>query len=784
MADSVPPELIVLLERLGLADEGAIRAVEGRVRRLGRDLPQFQPIWVDALAETRLLSPYQAAEINAGRGDDLRLGPYVVKAKRSSLGYARRFAARHVESGDEADVIVIEGRDGEQDNKATDLLADLTMRASELTAEGLAPLTECGHEGRRVWAAIRTYPGTTSNASHGRERNESSRAAASAPGSRSGQTAREHLVRHGRMPPDVVLEIARQMVAAMQHLQRAGLAHGDVSTTTLVLTKRGRAVLLAPGLRPVCRPAEGFAHIDLAPEYYDSLTPEQIDGGQAADAATDLYGCGCVWWHLLTGRACFAGGDSLGKLRAHLTQDTTDVRQLAPDAPADLAAVIESCLARDRARRPASAADLAKRLGPSTPAGRSEVARWCKPSGGSAPIHVPSSRRRTPQRTAWPTLAVVAALVGFVALLWAIGLPSRSARDPQTVVAHQPAAKPESSNQETQKTEPANQQPDQPLPLPAEGRHEVVLASDGPVTLDPSKLVDGARVAASPGSRATVLVRGSPITVTKEDVLFDGIDFVWHAGAVPRPGGEASAILRVEAGRIRFRRCTFQTATGQSGSCAALQWVFPVERSGLTLPAGKLALDDCVFSRVDAAIDARTAAALTIECDNVLHLGPGPFLQLNHAPPVDEPIGLTLKNVTLRQAGPVLEIHDQAAVDKPGTISVSAQLCIFEPRAHVALLSFIGSNAPTALAKAVYWTGEGALVTPDAGIAQWRDSSGRVSELNDAAFSIAGLVRSRVEFAGAAEPEIASNVARRWQAPLPTDEAPGIRAGALPQPVQ
>ena len=266
--------------------------------------------------------------------------------------------------------------------------------------------------------------------------------------------------------------------------------------------------------------------------------------------------------------------------------------------------------------------------------------------------------------------------------------------------------------------------------------------------------------------------------------MFDGLDFVWQPEPASRLDNGSSAMFRVEAGQIRFRQCTFQAVGGPADDCAAVGWVFPVDRSSLSLPSGKLSLTDCVFSQVDAVVDARTAAALTIQCDNVLHLGPGPLVRLDHAPPVDEPLGLALKNVTLRQAGSLLEIHDPGAANTPGTISVNAQLCVFEPPASGALLSFVGPAAPASLAKAIYWTGEGALVTPEARIAQWTDGMGRTIELNDEAFSIAGLVRSPVEFAGAAEPVIESNVARRWQAPLPTADPPGIRPGTLPPPAQ
>ena len=753
MSGSVPQELMDLLDRLGLAEAGTVRAVEGRVRKLGRDLPQFHSIWVDALQQARLLTAYQAAEINGGRGAGLRLGPYALKSVRSSLGYARRFAARHVESGDQVELIVIEKTPGQQFEDTSAALASLAVRGSELAADGVAALVECGTGEDRIWAAIRYVEG---------------------------QTAAEHVVRHGRMPPSVVLEIARQMAAALVHLEKAGCAHGDVAATTVLLTAKGRAVLLAPRLRQVVRPDEGFAHTDLGPEYYDSVAPERIESEAPADLVTDLFGCGGLWWHLLTGRACFAGGDALGKLRAILDQDAQDVRDLAPDTPEPLATVIAACLARDRSRRPASAAELASRLGSPTASGRAEVARWANASGGSPPIHAPGSRPRAPMRATWPMAVAVLALMGFIVMLGAIGLPSRSTDGHPNVASQNGPSKPvDSEDQVASQPDPEESQPAPPDLPPQDEPNELVLAGDDPVALDVSRLSDGLHVHSTSGARVTVLVRGSPIVLAKEDLLFSGIDFVWQPSSDAAARSEVAAMLQVEAGQVRFRQCTFQTAAGQAPA-AAIRWVFPRERGGLTLPTGKLSLHDCALCRVAVGVDARTAAALTIECDNLLHLGPGPLLRLDHAPPVDEPLGLSLTNVTLRGADALLEILDPETVERPGTISVTARLCVFESRMDGALLAFTGPVAPASLAKAIYWTGEGALVTPQGRIAQWTNGEGRTAELNDAAFSIAGLVRSPVEFAGERGPEIDANIARRWQAPLPTDEAPGIRSGTLP----
>ena len=53
-----------------------------------------------------------------------------------------------------------------------------------------------------------------------------------------GRTAAEWMVHHGRFPPEVVLEIARAMLAGLVELEQLGICHGDVSASSLVLTVR------------------------------------------------------------------------------------------------------------------------------------------------------------------------------------------------------------------------------------------------------------------------------------------------------------------------------------------------------------------------------------------------------------------------------------------------------------------------------------------------------------------------------------------------------------------
>src|SRR5690606_3814426 len=104
-----------------------------------------------------------------------------------------------------------------------------------------------------------------------------------------GTPAAEWVVRHGRFPPLVVLEIARQTAEALAQLEQVGVVHGDPCATGLVLCAGGQVRLPLPGLRALVRPEEGHAHADLAPESYDYLAPERIEKGTPPTRASDLY---------------------------------------------------------------------------------------------------------------------------------------------------------------------------------------------------------------------------------------------------------------------------------------------------------------------------------------------------------------------------------------------------------------------------------------------------------------------------------------------------------------
>jgi serine/threonine protein kinase len=96
----------------------------------------------------------------------------------------------------------------------------------------------------------------------------------------------------------------------------------------------------------------------------DFLAPEQARSLHQTDIRSDLYGLGCTFYYLLTGRVPFPGGSTLEKLIRHSTEPPTPLRELRPDVPPGVVAVVERLMAKNPADRYQTPEDLIEALQP------------------------------------------------------------------------------------------------------------------------------------------------------------------------------------------------------------------------------------------------------------------------------------------------------------------------------------------------------------------------------------------------------------------------------------
>ena len=765
MSELPPTKLVEQLERLGLASAEQVAGAARYVHRLAKDLPTFDSVWIDALAQARVITPFQAARLNVGEGESLRVGSFLLCERLAHPLYVACYRAKNVESG-EFVRLVVSGQWPVVSGQCE------TASGCFLIPNPQSPIPSLQSPSLLVSQSFQN-----------------------------GRTAAEWIMHHGRFPGEVVLEIARAMAAELAELETNGKCHGDVSLSSLLLTDSGEISLLFPGLRGVLRPEEGYAHADLPPEAFESLAPERISAGTSPNMAGDIYACGCVWWHLLCGRSPLAGGDSLTKLRAVQAGGIGDVRRHASDVPTPLATAIAACVEVDPSRRPESAARLAAMLGPTTSNGRAAVAD-CLAKTGRPTVQWTTTARaiRRSNRTPLYLAAAACCLATLVAVgghFWHGPGSGKVASGQWSVVSAKPLAdfSPQSpvSNPQSLIPNPSSRVVPAAYQETSAKPQDIVLA-DAPVAATSLRLHAGQCVRAA-GRRATLLVPPTGWIVDKENVRFENIDFIFDATANGN-FSEDAAIVRLQASRAEFRGCAFRcrmpqnrdrpnfrvsengTVPFNTSSASAVCWQYPnqADAAGVALPNGRIRLADCFFDRVGVGVDCRTAGALGIELTNTLHLGPGPLVRLDHCPRADEPLSLGLSQVTLRD-GSLLEILDSRAEKQPGEIAISATACVFAPAANEPLMCCHGGAVSERLVRVLRWTGQGSLVTPRSPVLAWRDRSERLEVVDESSLSIAGLVRNEVEFVG--EPSRGASASRvlRWQAPLQSANPPGVEFG-------
>jgi eukaryotic-like serine/threonine-protein kinase len=756
MRGEPPEKLVALLERLNLATAEQVRAARAHVRRLAGELPDFESVWVDALAQSRQITPFQAIEINAGRGDRLAWGPYVLCSPLPSPHYAHCFVGRHTQTH-RIVRLCVERCIQVPAASAERALVELSARLSAAHSGHLFAVEDAGYREDSVWAACSAVEGTT---------------------------AGEWVAENGRFPPAAVLHIAREMVSRLASLERCSQPHGDIGAAGLVLHPSGRVFLPMPGLRCVIRPAEGYGFLDLQPEAYDYLAPERIAEGTPPTFASDVYACGCLWWHLLTGRAPFGGGNSLARLKAVHAARLVDVRQMAPEVPEELATAILRCVARDPASRPPSTAEIATLLGP--PA-RGDAAALVHCLNHRLSPWAPRSTyngARRPKRKARIAVASLMVVVLLISLQW------RARRPP---LAHTPMVKTSTARHvppsfdavqkhaiPTAVAEPPARESKVTLAAAVESSMppDRILSPENGWRLDTRTLKPGQRVRGASGQRPRVVVPREGVLIDCDDLIFENVDFVSEVDSRGNAAEDVPWMMNVQAQVAHWHGCSF-SSKGQVRP-VAIRWNWSGKNGAAT--GAELTLRDCVIQNAAAVVDCEGAETISVELRNTLCASSGPVVRLHAAKSQPSSVAIHLEHATLRGASAVLEWRYGRAGNGSTMVAISAVGTALDIDRDAALLVLAGAERPERLLQAITWGGEGSLVTPEVVMAEWINRAGKRQVLVEEELEIAGLVRSRAEFAGHAEEGPKASRLLRWQAPLRSPDPPGIDSNRLYSP--
>ena len=210
------------------------------------------------------------------------------------------------------------------------------------------------------------------------------------------------VLRRGPLAAPAAVDIAMQIAKALVAAHAQGVIHRDLKPANVIVGAGGQLKVLDFGIARMVSAGttdtasalsqtSGVGFIG-TPGY---AAPEQMVSS-AVDERADLYALGVMLFEMIGGRRPFAGNDPIQLASSKLSQDAPPLSSTGKLVPPALEQFVASLLERDRADRPASAADALARLG--------EI------FGRTEPVAPPRARGFWMSAAA---VAVIAALAGF-----------------------------------------------------------------------------------------------------------------------------------------------------------------------------------------------------------------------------------------------------------------------------------------------------------------------------------------------------------------------------------
>lgn len=159
---------------------------------------------------------------------------------------------------------------------------------------------------------------------------------------------------------------ARQIALGLDYAFRNGIIHRDVKPGNVLIDRHGTAKVLDMGLARFYKDQTDMLTVKYDDKIVlgtaDYVAPEQVANSHGVDIRADIYALGASFYFLLAGHPPFPSGTVSQKLLWHRTKDPTPVRNIRPEVPEGLAAVVAKMMAKNPDQRYQTPAEAAAAL--------------------------------------------------------------------------------------------------------------------------------------------------------------------------------------------------------------------------------------------------------------------------------------------------------------------------------------------------------------------------------------------------------------------------------------
>jgi hypothetical protein len=235
-------------------------------------------------------------------------------------------------------------------------------------------------------------------------------------------TLKDHILKREPLAPQMALEVALQIAEALRAAHKKGIIHRDIKPRNILITDSGDVKVTDFGIARAAD-ATTTSHLGDILGTAKYMSPEQAMG-EPVGPASDLYSLGVVIYEMLTGRVPFEADTPVDISAKHAGELPPRPREVNPEVPEGMDALVMKLLSRDPADRYGSAAELIEELRRGRyglPPLRSSEEEATTAALAAPTLPTPAPGGTEPRRRRRRLSLTLAAFVALIALLGVLG---------------------------------------------------------------------------------------------------------------------------------------------------------------------------------------------------------------------------------------------------------------------------------------------------------------------------------------------------------------------------
>ena len=163
-----------------------------------------------------------------------------------------------------------------------------------------------------------------------------------------GVDLKQTIARRKAMSLDEKLSVVDQIAEGLAFAHANEIVHRDLKPANIHLLANGQVKIMDFGLARLGGSEMTRTGMVMGTPHY--MSPEQVRG-ERADARSDVFAMGCVFYELLTYHKPFDADSMHSVLFKVMQEDPVSVQDLSPDVPAVIVQVVERSMAKDAGQR-------------------------------------------------------------------------------------------------------------------------------------------------------------------------------------------------------------------------------------------------------------------------------------------------------------------------------------------------------------------------------------------------------------------------------------------------